>query len=703
MKKILLSILALVPLVMIQCSPSEMEPETPGTGQNPDEPGDEPSEETETVTLILKAGDLDVVSKAVAGMDGKIFWEDDDEVYINGDKYAVVPDEEDRSSATVDKVEKSENYVAFAGAPGKRSGSNYVIDIATEQKYAASTVSGMAASMVASGAGEELEFSSIGSVIRIGVKGQGTITEMTLASNDGSSVAGSVLIPEEDILETSYSDTYPVDGKEASDKVVLSGMSVSLGSSETWFHFVVAPKTYEEGFTLYLTDSEDRFMIYQIEDRMELHRSAVTVVEPFDYSPLYAPEIEIGTVEQTSVEYGVSAIPGMCLGSALVLKSAWDAQESDSGRDAFVQRVLKASSMNAVAVSEEVTHFTAESAFDANLTVCKLEPETEYVIIAGYFDKDEPLSVYATENVTTAPASELPHAEAELDPGVNHNELIFTIKATGAESVRYNILHIAQYEEYRLSGMTDEQLLEPGVYNVELLEGDDLEKAATFGYSAYFSQDVQAENGYIILVRADFPDGTVSIVSDEAVSAVHIPGNAVWEHVSDDAFMSFEYMSWSGLRTEKVKGLPIYRIESRFNKDLDFIMYMEARGMKIDETPSDKYYVYVDVTGDYAELEPYESFLGFVTTEESELIIHNTYIGFPVFIRDNGISKYENNGRITVSGGVDIYCGIQSMSWFGMEELVNHESFEVSFASVPPASGGLTNEDYGMEDEIEWQ
>ena len=181
-----------------------------GDGTEPDE---DPTEET--VTLRLKSAVADSDAKTSINDIGTVLWNPGDKVFINGEPYEVMPDEFDPSCAIVEDVRASDEYFASYPEPLYETGSGYYeVSIPEYQSYVTHEGNtgisyGIYANpMIAYGTSEELQFFNIGAVLCLTIDAGPVITGISVTSNDGSPMAGSLLVPVDEVVTGFYSDRY---------------------------------------------------------------------------------------------------------------------------------------------------------------------------------------------------------------------------------------------------------------------------------------------------------------------------------------------------------------------------------------------------------------------------------------------------------------------------------------------------------------
>lgn len=155
---------------------------------------------TETIDSVqtFSACIGDVTKTTLSG--GKVFWEVDDEILVNGVAFLATPDENNQAKATFRKAdpfgpdaEPDSNgmYVAtFACSFDSESGKGTIPDAVTF-----SGTDAIQAPMIAMGSSTELFFKNICSVIEVTLKGSETVQRIELSAN-GKALSGEFTIPD---------------------------------------------------------------------------------------------------------------------------------------------------------------------------------------------------------------------------------------------------------------------------------------------------------------------------------------------------------------------------------------------------------------------------------------------------------------------------------------------------------------------------
>ena len=183
---------------------------------------------------------------------GKVFWEEGDEIFINGISFLATPDPSDPTKATFTKTNISdpnaktdENgvYVAtFGCSMDSRTGVGVIPETV---EYSAS--GSIQAPMIAKSRTSELSFKNICSVIEVTLKGTETIGRIEFNAN-GKALSGEFTIPD---------GQSAVMSKTTGDAVLDMGAGVKLDSKGKVFRIAVPAGSYS-GFNIKVTDISNR-------------------------------------------------------------------------------------------------------------------------------------------------------------------------------------------------------------------------------------------------------------------------------------------------------------------------------------------------------------------------------------------------------------------------------------------------------------
>lgn len=687
MKTTRLIFIALLSFMAAQCSTDEMQPDPdtdPGSG---------------TVNLTLRSAATDTRT-SLAG-DGSVEWGPDDFVWVNGNSYPVLPDGEDPTKATVENVASAKDFLAsFPDGLWINDNGSYAVYIHENQTYSESSFGPSDNPMVAYSTSTDLQFRNVGGVVRIAVRGSQSVLNVAFIANDLNPAAGHLLIPAEDIQTGALADEYSdFDGADNGYESIYlgTGEPVTLSPSATTFDFVVAPRTYKGGFSVYVEDTEGNVAGHSTTGDFTVLRSTLNPMTAFDFEPLSEPEVSLSSATATSFEVTVSAPSGFPLKSAVVPAEEWDSwiyQMDDNARSAILS-----SSYDAFSVGTGSHTFTAERCSVNTWDETALSAATEYVVVTGYYLSDRIIGPLSVQRITTEdPSGTPPVISADLTPGTEYDRLLASISVENAVSATYAVMSESRYQYLRADYQSDEEML--AVYGT-MLSSDELSEALagrlTIEYSDIY---VLPSTEYRLVVSATSAGGMVSTLSSTAVTSEHIPSDAVWEETSGDIQMSLQCYFGSGyegpVRVEKMKGEPVFRFAFPLADDENFNICMNDAGyVKTDSEPR---YIYVelrDFDGYSGEpfIAPGESYIGYTSQEgQAQAFMMSSYS----FVSRSG----EYSIRIEISFRLASLDSNGNMNEF-VDGTILFEEFPLSILGT---GGSVTGEDFtgGSDAEIPW-
>ncbi len=685
MKTTRLIFIALLSFMAAQCSTDEMQPDPdtdPGSG---------------TVNLTLRSAATDTRT-SLAG-DGSVEWSPDDNVWVNGQMYFVLPDGNDPTKATVENVASAVDFLAsFPDEPLMRDNGSYGVYIRENQTYSENSFGPSDNPMIAYSTSTDLQFRNIGGVVRIAVRGSQSVGNVAFIANDLNPAAGYLMIPAEDIQTGALADEYSdFDGADNGyERIYLgTGEPVTLSSSATTFDFVVAPRTYKGGFSVYVEDTEGNVAGHSTTDDFTVLRSTLNPMTAFDFEPLSEPEVSLSSATATSFEVTVSAPSGFPLKSAVIPAEEWD---SGFNQEENARNAILASSYDAFSVGTGSHTFTADKCSVNTWDETVLSAATEYVVVTGYYLSDRIIGPLSIQRITTEdPSGTPPVISADLTPGTEYDRLLASISVENAVSATYAVMSEYRYQYIRDDYQSDEEML--AVYGT-MLSSDELSEALagrlTIEYSDIF---VLPLTEYRLVVSATSAGGMVSTLSSTAVTSEHIPSDAVWEEVPENVQMSLQCFSsvYEGpVRVEKMKGEPVFRFAFPLADDETFNISMNGVGyVKTDSEPR---YIYVelrDFDGYSGEpfIAPGESYIGYTSQEgQAQAFMMSSYS----FASRSG----EYSIRIEISFRLASFDSNGNMNEF-MDGAILFEEFPLSILGT---GGSMSGEDFtgGSDAEIPW-
>lgn len=562
-------LLAAAVTTAVQCSKSVEEP-----ADVPDKPTDK------TVTLTVRSASVSQ-SKTMLGDGGQVFWENGDEINVNGTVYPVIPDADDPTLATIPDVVASDSYLAMTpGYDMFTEGENLYFYISNMQPYREDSFSADINPMAAYSETTDMYFRNLAGILRIGITGSAAISRITLSSNGDEALAGYFGAPMDDIISgnlQNYSEHHPAYYSSHNITMETGDAFVLDQSTPRYAYFVIPAGTYEYGFSVSIKDTEGNAMIQTTEKTITVGRSEILPMEDFEYAPLEDVVLELTGSTPTSVDYTVVAEPGQSVAQTALTRTWWDslretnAEIPEDELNALLLRDFWIS-WEEVPESGTFTH-TLEKAYNGNGYLSEMTAMTEYVILAGYYNSGEIVGTVQMCHATTAEA-EGPAPELDLSlltTGFrDYAEFGATIRTTDAADIKCYATTRADYDNKTGAGLDDRTIL----IDFGLSVGEEnVATANTGGLEWYWTSGIQPETEYMILVMAVGESGMETIKTMTHSTPAYLPEDGNWQTVSTDGYMECgllssltggSQMAVSGLTIEKYGQYDIFRIQNPF-------------------------------------------------------------------------------------------------------------------------------------------
>lgn len=235
--------------------------------------------------------DSDMTTKTVldetVGEDGfrGLLWDSGDEIGVAGyggyyQKFTNVLVEPSANGVFDGKIEQTSLYYAiYPFTASQRHSTSVSVTVPTSQTYRVNSFDRNMAPMVGKGNdGERLHFMNLCGVLAVQLTGSEKVKSIVFETKNGEKVSGVCSV------DPDYVD-YPVlDTSTATETYVTldCGEGVQLSGEATPFHIVLPPGTYN-GFTLYITTADGKFMKKETSKTLTIKRSIVTKAASFDF------------------------------------------------------------------------------------------------------------------------------------------------------------------------------------------------------------------------------------------------------------------------------------------------------------------------------------------------------------------------------------------------------------------------------------
>lgn len=379
----LLWLIVILPVFLAQCAKTEVSPaeETP----------EGPQDEKKTVTIRLTSQGISSRTSADVTT-GAIFWEDEDQVEINGNVYTVQPDPVMPTSATVPDVPAAESYLAVYPAYTAYHGDSWLGLVVQPYQSQGSFIP-----MTAYSESTELTFLHIAGAINFGVTGSSALKSLTFSRHDLGYTAGMVKVPLTDIYNGTLGNYSDISMESFAQGAASRTINVNF-APENLLHldgtdpaeiFISVPAGYYDGFFITMTDENDDVFIQTTTGSREINRGELIVLPDIRFEPVKDIAIEQAEYSASSADYELSAHPESFVRCLIVQKSAWDMYlTEDSG---FDERSLGAELLNLYGSSQNADEYgrlafnTSDALGDA-FSMSPMTPGTEYIFLAAYTD-----------------------------------------------------------------------------------------------------------------------------------------------------------------------------------------------------------------------------------------------------------------------------------------------------------------------------
>lgn len=556
-----------------------------------------------TVTLTLSMAE----TKTSLFNDKSVLWSEGDKVLINDVLYDVSISEDDPAKATVENVAEADAYYAiyvYSWTDNKNpqywhyntgedaNSPYYVLSLPSVQHYQEGTFAQYTNPMVGYGKDTNIKFHNLGSVVKIGLTGNGeTISNVKLLSNGGASIGGFIKVAESQFISGIYSDAVVDTNYSSYDAVNISCESSSavLSSTPTWFYFVTIPFSDESGISIAAEDTEGNVFTYSKTDSFSVGRSEIIEMPSLEFSAFKAVELSLN--EGTSaVSISVDAVsePGKSLRGTVVSSATWERYISayENDEQSLAQDFIDVSSSVQYFLSGETAEFDKARNYVGNMVA--IAPQTSYKVIVQYCLGIYGVGKCAVLDVTTPSASgDAPALELDIE-SITFNEIQAKIIASDAANISLWLFSKAEYEAL---GKTDSEIMKD--YGKPLSE-EEIANANSDGCSWHW-WSLSPSTDYVILVVATSATGAETVVKKELSTSYYIfdPETVEFETVTvhgklvTNLFYAFRSissalaeMTFSELTVKKVSGMDVFVIENLFkgNADLQNVGFVDKDG-----------------------------------------------------------------------------------------------------------------------------
>ncbi len=563
------------------------------------------SSEKETVTLSLSAPG----TKTALKNDKTVVWTEGDMLVINGELYEITVDADDSSKATVDGVTKADEYYAFyVPCPKNQTTGNYNpqyrylqyedvwyhnLRIYSSQNWYSGTFAQYANPMAAYGTDTELYFYNIGSVVKVGLTGNGEkLSSVRLFSNGGRNLAGMMMLTDEqirtgDLSGMKLNENYTAQLSK-SVSINCEGSDVVLSSTPTWFYFVTAPFEDAAGISLVAEDSDGNVFVRAKTDAFSVARSEIKEMTALSYKASSPLKLTAGEPAPTSISVDAVCDGGISVSYVAIASAAWDEyMNSESGnwtQQSLAAAVLDTYDSQTAGGGTFKMEFTKAYNYTGNAV--PISAETSYKVIARYRLGSEGIGKCTILDVTTAAATGTAPTLDVSFTDISYARISALLKSADAASISLWLFTKALYEQLASSGKSDSEIMKE--YG-KPLEASDMESARADGCSWWWNSLSQGTD-YVLLVVASSSTGMETLVKKEVTTEWYIfnPNTTTLETVSEEATFTTDMfnafigssLSFMPVVLKKVPGMDVFVIENLFkgNTSLTESGFVEDNG-----------------------------------------------------------------------------------------------------------------------------
>lgn len=562
------------------------------------------SPEKETVTLRISAPE----TKTALKDDKTVVWTNGDKLVINGDLYEVTVDADDSSKATVEGVTKAGEYFAFYVPCPKHPSTGEVnpqywniqeedglchyFSIPYSQNWYSGTFSQYANPMAAYSTDGNLHFCNIGSVVKVGLTGNGEkVSRVRLFSNGGKKLAGIMMLTNEQLRTGNLSGMKPNERNyvlSSTVSIVCESNDVILSSTPTWFYFVTAPFEDESGISFTAEDVDGNVFVRTKTDAFSIGRSEIKEMDPLNYKA--SAPLKLTAAESAPTSFSVDAVgdEAMSVRYLAIASAAWDSYMNSPSSSWTEQSLASVFINNHECQSNRGKSFKMEftKAYNSTGNAVPITASTSYKVIAQYILGSTGIGKCTIIDVTTAaPTGVAPTLDVSFQ-SVTYNQLDALLKSDNAAGISLWLFTKARYEELVSSGKSDSEIMKE--YGKPLTD-EDMASAHAAGCQWGWGRLSQGTD-YVLLVVASSSTGMETIVKKEMTTEWYLfnQNTTVLETVSTgatfttDMFRLFEINSLTitPVVLKKVPGMDVFVIEDLFkgNAALAELGFIEEDG-----------------------------------------------------------------------------------------------------------------------------
>ena len=549
------------------------------------------SPEKETVTLRLSAPE----TKTALKDDKTVVWTNGDKLLINRILYEITVDADDPSKATVEDVAKADEYFAFyvpcpenqsTGEVNPQYGylqyegvSYHNLCILDTQNWYSGTFSQYANPMAAYSTDGNLHFYNIGSVVKVGLTGNGEkVSRVRLLSNGDKNLAGMMMLTDEQVRTGDLSgmkSNQNYYGLLPTVSIFCESSNVILSSIPTWFYFVTAPFEDESGISFTAEDVDGNVFVRTKTDAFSIGRSEIKEMDPLNYKA--SAPLKLTAAESAPTSFSVDAVgdDAMSVRYLAMASAAWDSYMNSPSSSWTEQSLASVFINNHEYQTNSEKSFKMEftKAYNSTGNAVPIAASTSYKVIAQYILGSTGIGKCTILDVTTAaPTGIAPTLDVSFQ-SVTYNQLDALLKSDDAAGISLWLFAKARYEELVSSGKSDSEIMKE--YGKPLTD-EDMASAHAAGCQWGWGRLSQGTD-YVLLVVASSSTGMETIVKKEITTEWYLfnQNTTVLETVSTEATFTTDMFSIFNVNSltispvvlKKVPGMDVFVIEDLFKRN----------------------------------------------------------------------------------------------------------------------------------------
>lgn len=621
-----------------------------------------------------------------------MLWEEGDFLFVNGVKYAVTPDPDDRSCAIVKDVDISESYSVLYAREVYIDGTDYLLSTYRSRQYRDDDIGQYANPMAGFGTTTDIRLHNLCGIMKVGVTGgqDCLLTSIAVSDNAGTFLDGYLVLSDGDLRANNFDNVSVYQASGYKNVELKSEEGVALSSEPKYFYLVLPYGTYPEGLSLTLEDKAGNVCTKVTPENFEITRSVIKEMEPFAFEKVSDISVTVDETTATSVSCTVGHAANSNLSMLLIYKSAWDRYmeyndfESDN---ALAAAILNSFAEPLPSGNTGTTQHVFNKALNSTGNGVSLASDTDYRLLVAYSNGETVIGNVTIEDIRTPVAGgvvpELSIEQSPVSEDYAFKQILYNIKAKNATSIRILLFEKNVYDSYIAGGMTDRKLVSQ--FGSELSSDALAGALGGDGYTRSYN-NLTPDTGYIMLAMAIGEGGAEAISALECATSYYVDPQSEWMLDREDACLRCGFFTELGY-------VDIYPVRVYRNSTNGEIIMIENPFGNCADKLSEAGYV-VDPESDYNII--FDTRNGSVKVEYvvngTNLQRDNQWLTLTssLFICNDGSFGYDNRDYISL-GSVTLCNDRYYFGWVG-ETILYMDKY-----SMPPVSPSMSTEDFGKD------